>query len=50
MFCYVADGDEAWFIDVQNAIYTEDYEALYNSLEEKYTVTVKSSVLSRVDA
>ena len=50
VFCYVADGDEAWFIDVQNAIYTEDYEALYNGLEEKYTVTVKSGVLSRVDA
>ena len=50
VFCYVADGDEAWYIDVKNVIYTEDYEALYNGLKEKYSVTVKSNVLSKVDA
>ena len=50
VFCYVADGEEAWYIDVKNVIYTEDYEALYNGLKEKYSVTVKSNVLSKVDA
>ena len=50
VFCYVADGDEAWYIDVQNAIFTEDHKAFYETLETKANVQVKENVLSRVDA
>ena len=48
--CYVADGDEAWFIDVENAIYAEDYEKLFEDLKKKTSITVEDNVLSKVDA
>ena len=50
VFCYVADGEAAWYIDVKNSIYTEDYETLYEGLKTKHAVTVKTNVLSKVDA
>lgn len=50
VFCYVADGEAAWYIDVKNSIYSENYEALYEGLKTKYAVTVKTNVLSKVDA
>ena len=50
VFFYFGDGDEAWFIDVQNSIYAEDYEAVYKDLEKAFPVTVKADVVSKVDA
>ncbi len=38
VFYYIEDGDEAWYIDVQAAIYAEDYETMYDALVEKYPV------------
>ena len=50
VFFYFEDGDEAWYIDVKNAIYVSDYEANLEAMTAKYAVTVKESALSKIDA
>ena len=50
VFFYESDGAQAWFIDVQSSIFAEDYDALYESLVEKYAPTFNEKTLNKVDA
>lgn len=49
IFFYYADGDEAWYIDVKNAIFVDDYQEYYKTITEKYPVTVVDKVLDEID-
>ena len=46
---YVDNGDEAWYIDVQNDIFVDDYQAYYNTLTEKYPLTTNEKVIAKVE-
>ena len=39
IFFYVENGNEAWYIDVQNEIFVDDYQTYFSPLKEKYEVT-----------
>ena len=49
VFLYYGDGDEAWYIDVKNAIFVDDYQEYYKTVTEKYPVTVVDKVLDKID-
>ncbi len=49
VFLYYGDGDEAWYIDVKNAIFVDDYQEYYKTITEKYPVTVVDKVLDKID-
>lgn len=49
VFFYYGDGDEAWYIDVKNAIFVDDYQEYYKTITEKYPVTVVDKVLDKID-
>ena len=49
IFFYYEDGLVSWMIDVRNSIYAEDYQAYYETLTEKYTITFEDKVLNKID-
>ena len=49
IFLYYGDGDEAWYIDVKNVIFVDDYQEYYNSITEKYPVTIDEKVIDKID-
>ena len=49
VFFYVENGNEAWYIDVENEIFVEDYQAYFTPLKEKYAVTdLNTKVLGKL--
>lgn len=49
IFLYYGEGDEAWYIDVKNVIFVDDYQEYYNSITEKYPVTIDEKVIDKID-
>ena len=49
LFFYVEDGDALWTIDVRSAIYSEDYNEVYEGLAEKYSVTTNDKIVAKVE-
>lgn len=49
VFFYVENGDEAWYIDVKNDIFVDDYQAYYEALTEKYPITTNEKVIAKVE-
>jgi len=52
-FCvalYYGEGHESWYVTVKNEILTEDFDALTQELNEKYSPVVNEKALNRIDA
>lgn len=47
---YYGEGDEHWHIAVKETLISEDYDAEYAAIEEKYSITVNEKALAKVSA
>lgn len=50
VFFYSGDGEEAWYIDAKDTIYTENYTEFYTALQERIVPVVNAKVLAKIDA
>ena len=45
---YTADGQEAWYVGVQDDLFNEDFEAYFANMEQTITLNVKANVIKKV--
>ncbi len=50
VFFYTKDGQISWKLSVESVIYTNDAEAKYAELSEKYATSVNEKALNKIDA